>query len=691
MTSSFFALEKKSSPPLAAQPFFIWSFLLSFCPFNLLGFLVIHDVHGYLGESGTLTPASLLFFGVFLFFFLFSFIFYVLHKRPLAFWLLVLGKLILFCPLFMALIEDWFVALFLILINSLVLIYLPEMFQKIQAVSPVSSFREQWKRMETSLSGLATIFVILIQGYKLTENLEALVLIGFFFFPYLLLSLLVHGYLLDKSSEKHRSKIILTVLPFPLILLDFAQGFTLLGILQGFRFLSLLFRTNPIQFLVQSLYHSPAQLMSTTFFFTIMIGTILLLLPLSSASGKSIKAIDALFTSTSATCVTGLAVLDTGKDFSLFGQAVILVLIQVGGLGFMTLSTFAALVIGKKMGLTHQWALASLIEEQNPSSLYEMVYFIIRSTFVVEAVGALLLAYYYYQEDYTALESLGMGIFHGVSAFCNAGFALHSDSLMSCNQDPLILLTISFLIWSGGIGFVVLSALWLFCFSSQRSRILTLHHKLALGGTFFLLGLGTLSILALEWSHTLKDFSGSQKVLNAFFQSVTTRTAGFNSIALDQMQPATVFLFLLLMFIGACPGSTGGGVKVTTVFILLLTVHTILRGRSQIEIGGKTIPMPLVFKSTVIVTLSLGLVCSAFFLLLVTQSLPFVDLLFETISAFATVGLSLGITAKLNTFGKLTIIFLMFIGRIGPLTLALLLETKENVLYRFPEENVSVG
>jgi trk system potassium uptake protein TrkH len=145
--------------------------------------------------------------------------------------------------------------------------------------------------------------------------------------------------------------------------------------------------------------------------------------------------------------------------------------------------------------------------------------------------------------------------------------------------------------------------------------------------------------------------------LNAFFQSVTTRTAGFNSIALDQMQPATVFLFLLLMFIGACPGSTGGGVKVTTVFILLLTVHTILRGRSQIEIGGKTIPMPLVFKSTVIVTLSLGLVCSAFFLLLVTQSLPFVDLLFETISAFATVGLSLGITAKLNTFGKLTIIF----------------------------------
>ena len=379
----------------------------------------------------------------------------------------------------------------------------------------------------------------------------------------------------------------------------------------------------------------------------------------------ALKPLDALFTATSATCVTGLIVLDTPNDFSTFGHLVILGLIQVGGLGIMVLSTFATLLLGARLGLRGERALSEVLDIHDPASAYRLVKVVVVATLAIEGAGAVVLTLLFHAHGAAWGTALWLGAFHAISAFCNAGFALYSDSLVGFESDPLMLLTHMVLIISGGIGFIVIAMLWRLLVSREVRR-LDLHSRVVLSTTGVLLVAGFAVFAVLEWSGALAltNAPAGTRLWNAAFQSVTLRTAGFNSIAFDQFGAATILAMLLFMFIGASPGSTGGGLKTTTFAVLVAAVRGILRGRPVAEMFGREIPQEIVYRSAAIFVVSGAFVGAGVFLLLLTQPhLSFESLVFEAVSAIATVGLSLGITASLDPLGKFIIIVLMFAGR----------------------------
>lgn len=439
-----------------------------------------------------------------------------------------------------------------------------------------------------------------------------------------------------------------------------------------------------------SFFNHPSRLIFFSFASVILLGTVLLTFPGASAHGKTISPIDALFTATSATCVTGLIVLDTPHDFSPLGQAIILGLIQVGGLGIMVLSTFATLLLGGSLGLRGERALKEVLEIQADRTAYLLTRFIVISTLSVEAVGAVLLAFFFAGHGLEAGEALWRGVFHSVSAFCNAGFALQSDSLVGFQHSPGVLLTVALLITLGGLGFAVMAGLW------GRLRAapgvsFNLQVRVVLVTSALLVAAGWLLYLALEWQASLAGMGWGDKLVNGLFQSVTLRTAGFNSVSFEQLAPATALLMMLFMFVGASPGSTGGGIKTTTLAVLLAAIAALVRGTSNVTLFDREIARATIFRSLGIVVISSLVAFGSLFLLLIFESQPFQDLAFETVSAVGTVGLSLGATAKLSAAGKLVIIGAMFIGRIGPLTLALVLGGGRIPRYRYPTGRIMVG
>lgn len=445
--------------------------------------------------------------------------------------------------------------------------------------------------------------------------------------------------------------------------------------------------------LLHDFYDRPSRLIGASFAMVISLGTILLSFPAASASGRAIAPLDALFTATSATCVTGLIVLDTPADFSPFGQAVILGLVQVGGLGIMVLSTFATLLLGGNLGLRGERALTQMLELPSGSTAYRLTRFIVLSTLTVEAVGAAVLTWVFRGVGHDWAGALWRGVFHSISAFCNAGFALQSDSLVGLQEDPLGLLTFAALIVGGGLGFGVLAALW-WRLVDRRRRPLPTQVVVVLAASAVLLTLGTVVYLWLEWDRSLGTFAIPAKVLNAFFQSVTLRTAGFNSVGFESLAPATLLVMVLFMFVGASPGSTGGGIKTTTVVVLLAAIRGIGRGGEEPRLLDRRLPREIVDRSLAILVVSGAIVLGGFLALLLVEQQPFTRLLFETVSAFGTVGLSLGATPLLGTLGKLSIILLMFVGRVGPLTVALLLAKGARGTahaYRYPETRIMVG
>lgn len=425
--------------------------------------------------------------------------------------------------------------------------------------------------------------------------------------------------------------------------------------------------------IVRAFFDHPSRLIAASFATAIAVGTVLLTFPAAAARG-TVAPLDALFTATSATCVTGLIVLDTPHDFSLFGQVVILVLIQVGGLGIMTLSTFGALLLGGGLGLRGERALAEMLDLQTAPTAYRLTRFIVLATLTAEAVGAAILTACFSRAGLPLGEAAWRGVFHSVSAFCNAGFALQSDSVVMFREAPVPLLTHAALIVLGGLGFVVLAAAWNRLSRRDQSGS-SVQVRVVLAASACLLVAGALIYGACEWNRTLDGLSVPGKLLNAFFQSVTLRTAGFNSVGFEDLGPATALVMIVFMFIGASPGSTGGGIKTTTLAVLLATLRSTAGGGAPPTLFRREIPREIVLRSLAIVVTSALLIGAALFLLLLFESQPFLHLMFEATSAFATVGLSLGATAELGPAGKLIIIAGMFIGRIGPLTLALLLGT----------------
>lgn len=447
---------------------------------------------------------------------------------------------------------------------------------------------------------------------------------------------------------------------------------------------------------IDALSRKPAQLMLLTFAATIGLGTLFLTFPLATRDGHGASFVDALFTATSATCVTGLAVQDTAVYFTRYGQLVILSLIQVGGLGIMTLSGSAAILLGRRLGVRSRSLLAESMELGDVDALRQLMVTIVKSTILIELGGALLL-FLRFLPGRPAGTAAYVAVFHAISAFCNAGFSTFSDSLMSYRGDLVVNLVIGALIVLGGLGFTVLRGLASRASSGRRAKLglwarSSVHVKLVLPATALLLVFGAVGFYFLEYGSTLRGLPLGEKLLGAGFQSVTARTAGFNTVDIGLLGGPGVMLLVILMFVGAAPGSTAGGIKVTTAAVLLLSVRAMLGGRHEVEIFDRTIPKEVVYKATAITVISFLLVVLVFSFLLWSESGRFEVLLFETVSAFATVGLSMNYSPSLSVPGKLAISGLMYAGRTGPLTIALAIgEESASAPVRLPSENVLVG
>ncbi|MGM0890806.1 MAG: TrkH family potassium uptake protein [Bacillota bacterium] len=432
---------------------------------------------------------------------------------------------------------------------------------------------------------------------------------------------------------------------------------------------------------------NPSQLLVLVFLFFIILGTILLKLPFSTTN--SVSWIDALFTATSAMTVTGLAVVDTGTAYTTFGQLVILTLIQVGGLGIMSFAILIFMMLGKKIGFKERIIIQQALNQTSLGGVIKLVKNLFLYSFTIEIIAMLILAMRWVPE-YGWGKGMYYSLFHSISAFNNAGFSIWSDSLMGYVGDPLVNLVISLLFIVGGIGFTVLSDMW----HKRSFKKLSLHSKLMIGGTFVINLLAMIIVFSLEYRNpnTLGTLSSlGDKLWASYFQAVTPRTAGFNTLDIGSLHEATITFMLLLMFVGAGSASTGGGIKLTTFLVIVLSVLTFLRDKRQITIGNRAIKEKVIVRSLAISTISILFIFLGIFILNITEPEPFLKILFEVISAFGTVGLSMGITADLSDIGKIIIVFIMFLGKLGPLTLAFSLAKPDQEKIRYPSEDILTG
>ncbi|ASK61206.1 Ktr system potassium transporter B [Virgibacillus phasianinus] len=431
---------------------------------------------------------------------------------------------------------------------------------------------------------------------------------------------------------------------------------------------------------------SPSQVLGLGFLILIAVGGLLLKLPF--ATKMPISWIDAFFTSASATTVTGLWVVDTHTAYTLFGQIVILVLIHIGGLGFMTFAIMLIIFFGRRIGLRQRL----IIQEQLQTPIGGIIKLVKRVVFfalIIEAVGVILLSYRWVPEM-GFWKGIYYSIFHVVAAFNNAGFALWPDSLSGYVGDPVVNIVITLMIMTGGIGFTVLHDIWY----SKNFRSLSLHSKIMIVGTIIINVVSILVIFIIEFDNpnTLGSLSFTDKWWAAYFQGISPRTAGFNTIPIGELEEQTNVWMMLIMFIGAGSVSTGGGIKLTTFIVILLAVGSFLKQKNQNpKAFGRRIDIKIVYRALAIVVTSLAFIFIAVFILLITEDIEFLPLFFEVVSAFGTVGLSMGITAKLSVIGKLVIMFMMYLGLVGPLTIMLSVSQAEKEKIRYPAENVFTG
>lgn len=444
---------------------------------------------------------------------------------------------------------------------------------------------------------------------------------------------------------------------------------------------------------------TPPQIIVASFALIIVLGAAMLMLPWST-TGTPLNWLDALFTSVSATCVTGLTVVDISQRLTPFGQGVLLLLIQLGGLGLMTFSTFFLYIFGRRVSLRHRDIIDTTLSHSPIRDMGALLRRVIGLVLVVEAFGALGLTLGWLSR-YPLKTALWHGLFHSISGFCNAGFSLHADSLVMIRDHWGMNLVFMGLIILGGLGFIVLLDFRdLFRRERPPTGVLTFHSKVVVAAAAVLVITGTLGFFAVEHRGTLAGLPLDKQILAALFQSVTARTAGFNTLPMGALTNAGCFLMMFLMFIGAAPGSCGGGVKVTTLGIILAMFYARLRGFDEPRLFHRRLDKPTTGKALSIVLGAVALVGVVFMALLVSEAghtagadrAAFLSLSFETISAFGTVGLSMGITPALSSMGRVLIILLMFIGRLGPLTLAVALTGRQpRRPYRLASGEIMVG
>lgn len=449
----------------------------------------------------------------------------------------------------------------------------------------------------------------------------------------------------------------------------------------------------------------PAQVLVTGFFIIIMVGAILLSLPIASNNNQGLPFLDALFTATSAVCVTGLIVVNTFAHWTLFGKIVIISLIQIGGLGFMTLVSMIFVLLGRKITLKDRLIMQEALNQDTIAGIVRFSKQIVKGTLLVEGVGALLLSIRFIPE-YGFLKGAWYSVFHAISGFCNAGFDIVGDaSLSPYVGDPIINITIMLLIILGGLGFGV----WMDLIHGVKLKLemnkrftwkqtfyrLALHTKLVVTITLSLIIIGFLFFFIAEFRNptTLGALPFKDKIFAAFFQSVSPRTAGFNTISLDAMRDSSKFMMIILMFIGGSPAGTAGGIKTIAAGVLVLSTIATIRGRDSTEVFERRIPNKTIMRSLSVIMISLGVVLGITIILSFTEDAQFIDLFFEAVSGFATVGSTLGITPNLSFLGKIIIIIDMFIGRLGPVTMVVAMMIKQGnhkSIIQYPEEKVIV-
>ncbi len=448
----------------------------------------------------------------------------------------------------------------------------------------------------------------------------------------------------------------------------------------------------------ESIATQPAQTILFSFLMVILSGTLLLMLPGATTAAGGLGFIDALFTATSAVCVTGLIVVDTATAFTVWGKLVILGLIQVGGLSIMIISYFTLFSVRQKVSYQDKLLLSYMLSEQNMNQLSRRVKVIIYSTFAIEAIGALLLSSAFHSQGEPWHETLLLAAFHSVSAFCNAGFALFSDSLESFSNNVLVTGTVALLIILGGISFAVLTNFYsiagsrikaLFQPSRTKRERVSLNTYVVIVATPVLILIGMLLFYSLEHGNTLAELPLGEQYLSAFFQSVTLRTAGFNTIPIGSLTTTTLLCMLPFMFIGAASGSTAGGIKINNAAIMYAYLKSVLSNQDSIVLRRNSLSKSQVNKAFLVFFFGVFAIAIGTIILSATEKAPLEEILFETVSAFGTVGLSTGITGALSLSGKIVVVVLMFIGRLGPLTiLAAASQPQKRVQISYPRGNI---
>lgn len=549
-----------------------------------------------------------------------------------------------------------------------------------------------YKKVVYGLTFFALFLIIIESGLRWRLPTVLLVMSSVLdyvvFLAYLLDAVLNFYYTYPKKHYLRKNWLdLLVFIPFLLSIVTTRGGVGIIAVRNFAILIKTFTRTRKFASVLRGVRLRTPQVIALSFVGTILVGTLLLTFPTATADGRGARFIDALFTATSATCVTGLIVQETPAYFSTFGQMVILVLIQLGGIGIMSYSAFLALLFGR-FTLGQRGMLQEMMEEER--NVLSMIFYVFKMTFAIEIVGAIILFCRWIFVYKDPIQTLYLSVFHSVSAFCNAGFSLFSNSLENHIADPVVNTVIMALIILGGIGFIVVYEVTRHL--SVAKRILSIHTKLVLVTSAVLIIVGFLLIFFIEFDGAFLNLPLTGKLWGALFQSVTPRTAGFNTVPIATLSTITLTIIIILMFIGASPGSTGGGIKTSTFAILLLSLGNILRGKEDIEVFKRKIPSTIVYKAMAIAVATLLLLISIFLLLLAFEEQPFLPLLFESVSAFGTVGLSMGITPDLTIIGKLLIIILMYGGRIGPLTLGFALT---RVLRRgkveYPEAKVMIG
>ena len=550
-----------------------------------------------------------------------------------------------------------------------------------------------YRRASSHILLVTVLQSLLVFGFNVTQNRIAMnivflmAIISIFIGSKFLLLMFQHG----KQTRRE------TRLVIGLVAVSIFSVFFAVPVAAIFLFLSvctiyvlILARSPSVRQGLDKFRDAPALYVLMSFIILISVGALFLSLPQASATGTSIGAVQAIFTAVSAACVTGLTVVSTGQDLSIFGQIIVLILVQLGGLGIMVLSTFATLAFGGRLAVRSERALSEFFEAGGVRSANNLVVFIIKSTIMIELIGAAILTYVFWSDGMELKSAIGSGVFHAISAFCNAGFALSDSSLVAHNTNPLVLITFSLLITLGGLGFFVMLELYS-RFIRKTVNSFSIQAKLVLM-TSLVITLGCTVIFCFtEWNSAFTGLSFSDKVINGFFHSVSARTAGFNAVEMGSFTSASIVIMIMIMFVGGAPGGTAGGVKVTTIGVLLATLPALLKNSSRISLFNRSLSAASVYKSAALITLSLTAVCIIWFVLLLSQDIDPLILLFEAFSTMGTTGLSMGATDKLDGFGQIVVSIGMFIGRIGPLTVAIAFgkETKSKVEY--PNANIMIG